>query len=624
LTIAYGRFLGNIKFGELYFAITFVSLIGFPVEVGFNQQLVRDVAMEPKKAQTYLWNTLLIKVILWMLAYTIMLVIVQALGYNHEQTTVVAICGITLLIASIVNTFAALHCAFERIVFPAMGMMLEKGISAAVGYILLKNGAGVQMMALVLLGGSVIDALWVGWWFFRQVGVHFALEKETLFKLLRTSIPFILYGALGVIYYRIDTVLLSMMTTTAVVGWYGAAYRLFDTFLFIPNLILNAVMYPVFARLSVTSQSGLKTAVEKCMNLLLICSIPIATLMIVAAPAIIGFVYHSPDFANSVPAMQALAPGLVFIYINTLLSSVIIATKGEKKIPMMAAAALVLNLSLNFILIPLHQHIGTAIVTSLTELLLLCISFFIMPNYLLPAKSILTGVKTLIASLCMAAVLFLLRTESIFILLPVGFLTYAVVVTLFRTIPRADIQSLYQAIKRKSAGTIPEAIATTPEEEALEIEDVLEMVDTLTHHAVAESYLQISQPRLPVVVPAAGPLFEVRTGASTDAEDDDATEIRRSVMSQRNRSDSPISYIPGNTAIEEQIGLLTTQLHQLLTKLSQTQEGLRLTQEELGTIQETLRVIHVRIEELEKRKTPSPAFVKATKKKLEKGEKKTA
>ena len=40
LTIAYGRFLGDVKFGELFFAITFVALFGFPIEAGFNQNFV--------------------------------------------------------------------------------------------------------------------------------------------------------------------------------------------------------------------------------------------------------------------------------------------------------------------------------------------------------------------------------------------------------------------------------------------------------------------------------------------------------------------------------------------------------------------------------------------------------
>src|SRR5437016_12240266 len=81
LTAAYGRFLGDVKFGELYFAITFVALIGFPVESGFNQQLTRDVAEEPEKAHAYLWNALLIKVTLWGLLYGVILLLAWALGY---------------------------------------------------------------------------------------------------------------------------------------------------------------------------------------------------------------------------------------------------------------------------------------------------------------------------------------------------------------------------------------------------------------------------------------------------------------------------------------------------------------------------------------------------------------
>src|SRR6266487_1058653 len=67
LTIAYGRFLGDVKFGELYFAVSFVLLFGVPLEFGFNQQLTRDVAQEPARAARYLSNTLLIKMVLWLI-----------------------------------------------------------------------------------------------------------------------------------------------------------------------------------------------------------------------------------------------------------------------------------------------------------------------------------------------------------------------------------------------------------------------------------------------------------------------------------------------------------------------------------------------------------------------------
>lgn len=84
LTIAYGRFLGDVKFGELYFAITFVSLIGFPIEFGFNQQLTRDVAQEPSKALRYLSNILCIKIVLWLIFYSGTLLACRMLGYSAD------------------------------------------------------------------------------------------------------------------------------------------------------------------------------------------------------------------------------------------------------------------------------------------------------------------------------------------------------------------------------------------------------------------------------------------------------------------------------------------------------------------------------------------------------------
>lgn len=466
LTIAYGRFLGDVKFGELTLATTLVALVGVPVENGFNQQLIRDVAEDAEKTHKYLWNALFLKTAFWIGLYVLVLFVAWALGYSEEQRNLVAICGISLYTGSVVTTFAAIHYAFERTLFPAVGMMLEKGLSACVGFILLKQGATVQTMALVLLGGSVTDALWVAFWVFRLNGLHITLEKATIRKLIRTGIPFMIYGAVGVIYYRIDTVLLSLITTTAVVGWYGAAYRLFDTLLFIPSIILNAVMYPVFAKLSGKSQEKLRRAIEKCTSFLFLCSFPIATIMIGAAPNIIGFFYHRAEFANSSPVLQILAPGLVFLYLNTLFSAIIVTTKKEKKIPGMALAALVFNLGLNLVLIPLYQHVAAALVTSLTELLLLCIALRLMPRHLLPGKSsLIVGLKALVAVFLMALVIFFLHTFSILVIVPASLTAYGSTIILLRAIPHEDIQALYSAVKRKGKGLSTETVADNVNED---------------------------------------------------------------------------------------------------------------------------------------------------------------
>src|SRR5262249_30050735 len=229
LTMAYGRFLGDATFGNLYFALTFVLLIGFPIECGFNQQLTRDVAREPRTAKRYVASTLLIKVGCWILLYTALQLLTRLLGYTEQVRTLVSICGVALLGTSVANTLAAAHIAFERSGIPAIGTVLEKGSSALVGIALLKQGAGVEVMALVLLGGAFANALWQAAWFGYFEGFSLRIERSDIDAIVRVSLPFMLYGVLGVIYYRVDTVLLSLMAGHAVVGWYGAAYRIFET-----------------------------------------------------------------------------------------------------------------------------------------------------------------------------------------------------------------------------------------------------------------------------------------------------------------------------------------------------------------------------------------------------------
>jgi O-antigen/teichoic acid export membrane protein len=294
---------------------------------------------------------------------------------------------------------------------------------------------------------------WQAVWFYRKTGRGFLFDGALIRVLIRTSIPFLISGTLGVIYYRIDTVLLSLMTNTAVVGWYGAGYRLFDTLIFIPSLIITPIMYPVFSRLSSATHAQLRLAVEKSLNFLLVCSVPIAVGMIVAAPNIIGFLYHRPEYVHTYAVLQGLAPGLVFLYANTVLNSVIISTQREKKIPLMAGIALVFNLGLNLALIPLYQHIAAAAVTSLTELLLLILSLFFTPRYLLPVESLRVAGKALFASVVMGIVIWLMGRFSILVIAPTALVVYVCMTLLLGTIPRNDIQALLGAIRTKRQRT---------------------------------------------------------------------------------------------------------------------------------------------------------------------------
>ena len=116
LTIAFGRFLGASKFGELYFAVNFVALIGVPINSGFDRQAVRDVAQKPDKASGYFSSLLLIRLGIWLILFTVVLLASWLLGYSPEVRVLVTICGFDLLCNALADTFSSLHYAFERLI----------------------------------------------------------------------------------------------------------------------------------------------------------------------------------------------------------------------------------------------------------------------------------------------------------------------------------------------------------------------------------------------------------------------------------------------------------------------------------------------------------------------------
>ena len=453
LLAAYGRFLGVVKFGELSLALSFVAVVGFPIEFGLNQQLVRDVARDTDRqdrAARLVTNALLIKLALWIVLYSVILVVCWALGYSAEQQVLVAICGCTLLSGAIANVFGAMHTGAQRLVFPSVGTIIEKGGGALVIILLLRGGAGVRTAAVVLLGASLAGALWQAVWFQRLVGIRLAIDWDLIRGLVKTSVPFLVYGMLGVIYYRIDAVLLSLMASTEVVGWYGASYKLFDTLVFLPNIIMLAIMYPLLAKLAHQDEAQVRTGIEKSTNLLLICGLPVATGMYLAAPNIIGFLYHHNDFGPSVPVLQALAPGMVLLYLNSVWTTALMSLNMERRLPWMAGAALIFNVGLNILLIPRLQGTGAAITTSLTEGLLFVVSLGVLPRRFWPARSLLVGIKVACASFLMGLAILALQRFTILAIVPVAALVFVLAATALGTIARSDMDQLIQAVVRKA------------------------------------------------------------------------------------------------------------------------------------------------------------------------------
>jgi O-antigen/teichoic acid export membrane protein len=445
--------LGAADFGTLYLAMSFSLLFAVLVEFGLNQHLVRAIARDSDLAGPYMVNSLAIKITLALAAYLAILVLINWLGYSAETRLVIAVYCLILGFSCLSTTFTAVYQGTQRVSYAAIGSIIEKVLVCLLAVLLLSLGYGVVAMAAVFVVGAAASALWQSLWLRRVARVELRLDRRLMGALVRSAIPFFAYWVLGSLYYRLDTILLSKLTSAEVLGWYGAAYRLFDTLVFLPSIVASAILFPILAQLSAQSRPALRRAMGKGLDIILIVGMPICVGLFTLAGPIIHLIYRQPEFENAVPALQWLAIGLLFLYVNSMLSVTLISLDKERKLTLLAGLALVFNLVLNLTLIPRFQHVGAAFTTAATEGIILVYLIAVMPRDLLARGTLGVFAKASAASAVMAAVLIALMAtlgvQSLVLLVPLGAAVYALVGLALRLVPPEDFRLIASALGRR-------------------------------------------------------------------------------------------------------------------------------------------------------------------------------
>jgi hypothetical protein len=164
---------------------------------------------------------------------------------------------------------------------------------------------------------------------------------------------------LSAVYFRCDVYFIQHVHGVEMVGVYNAAFRIVDALRLFPAAAL-AVAYPTLCAATDLA------AVRRLSSALLAASIVVSLAILVSAPSLLALIYGDA-YARGGAALQVLALCVPFFYVNYALTHQLIAWEGQRAYLGIAAAALVVNLAANTLLIPDFGMVGAAWSTLLTE-----------------------------------------------------------------------------------------------------------------------------------------------------------------------------------------------------------------------------------------------------------------
>lgn len=410
LMIFLPRMLGPESFGRLYLAEMvagiFIILVSYDGKFSIAKQVARDRA----DAGEILVNSLAFRVILWVAALGIMVAFAVGAGYPGTVVVMIAIFGVEMLWVAARTVYSGVFLGFEITSYTAVSAIAERTFVAGVCIAALFLGAGEIVIAVIMSAGTLLNFIICAGYIRRILPPLPRVDWGRAKRLLREGFPFLLWTIFGVVYYRIDTVMLSFFTPDAVVGWYGAAYKLFDVLVFLPSIFSLAIL-PVLSKLYGKEEMLLARTTQKGLNFILLAGIPISIACWFFAREIIGFLFGLQAYAPAAGNLALFSSALLLLYIDMILATAIIACDKQRALAWVAFFAVILNVGLNWFMIPYTQTvtgnggIGAALATILTEFFVLVASVAILPRSIFEGASTAVWLKSAAAGAGMIAFL---------------------------------------------------------------------------------------------------------------------------------------------------------------------------------------------------------------------------
>ena len=198
------------------------------------------------------------------------------------------------------------------------------------------------------------------------------------------------------------------------------------------------------------SKESLKYTYERSFKYLLIISLPIALTVTLLANKIILIIYGS-NFFPSIIALQILIWTIIFMFINGLSGILLGSINRQLVVTKITGFSVILNVTLNLLLIPTFSYIGASVATVFTELVSVpIIVYIICKTENVNIKQLNKDIpKIILSGLVMLILLVTLNSLNTVILLIIVFISYLASLYLTKTFDDEDFKLLKSLMNKE-------------------------------------------------------------------------------------------------------------------------------------------------------------------------------
>ena len=397
------RVLGPDTIGLFNYVTAIAAYFTLFASLGFPIYGVREIANVKDKPEEFgnivnsIFTANVIATFIVYLAYSVV-----ALLISGEYLLLYFIIGLSVLMSCI--SFDWFYQGIEDFRYITVRSLIIKVVSIVGLFIFVHDKSDLQAYAILSIvgtcGNNILNLIRIN----KYVKLRFSLVD--CWKHTRGASTLFL-GTIAVsLYTNLNSIMVGALGTMEAVGFFTTGNKVVSLVM----TIITAVTSTIIPRMSYLVGSGKEEEAvllqKKTINLLNYIALPmIAGLVILAKPIIL--VFSGKEFLPSVIVLQILSFLLIIIPWSSFLGlQILYPIRKEKYGNYAVVTGALVNLVLNFILIPRYSYIGVAISVVCAEMVITLVHYIFAMRYMKLKFHDFIPIKSIISTLVMALVVY--------------------------------------------------------------------------------------------------------------------------------------------------------------------------------------------------------------------------
>lgn len=370
------RYLGPQNYGLINYGNAYVVFFSALCTLGLNSVIVKEFVDHPDEQGEILGSTLVMQLISSILSVVMITGFVAIVDRNQPLTImVVLLCSI----GSVFKIFETINYWFQfqyKSKVTAVATLCAYVTTSFYKIILLILHKNVCWFAFAFSIDYIVVAIILLTAYKKNNGSKLKFSFKKSKKLLSISYNYILSGMMVAIYGQTDKLMLQRMINSSEVGFYSAAVTICSMWTFVLEAIIHSV-YPTILKLREKNYEQYKRKNRQLYAIVFYVSCLVSIAFLIFGDLIVSILYGE-EYLPAADVLKIVTWYTAFSYLGVARNAWFISEGCQKYLKYIYVLAVIINISLNLIFIPIIGAVGAAIASLITQI---CTSI-ILPSFI--------------------------------------------------------------------------------------------------------------------------------------------------------------------------------------------------------------------------------------------------